>query len=101
MSEIHPDILKGADEFGDWDEHIRSCDAVNGMTDEEKEKSRQAFQSLRRVLGEGFLRRAIIKGHPIVWPLLNIVRQTRLWFIELAEALEELSGAEGFAKVFR
>jgi hypothetical protein len=101
MSRIHPDILKGAEEFGDWDELTRSCDAVSGMTDEEKEKTRKAFRYLRGVLGEKFLRSAFIKGHPIVGSVLNATRRDRLWFVELAEALEGLREEEGFPEVFR
>lgn len=101
MGNVHPQLLKGAEKLGDWDEHVLSCSDVNGMTDEEKERARQAFQYLRRVLGEGFLRRAIIKGHPISWPVINTTRWTRLWLIRLAETLDELSGADGFPGVFR
>jgi hypothetical protein len=101
MSKTRPDVLKAAEEFGNWDEHIRACDAVGGMTDDEKEKTRRALQYLRGELGEKFLRRAFIKGHPIVGPVLNATRRDRLWFVELAETLEELREAEGFPEVFR
>jgi hypothetical protein len=101
MGNINPQLLKGAEKLGNWDEHVLTCDAIKGMTDEEKERARQSFQYLRRVLGEGFLRRGVIKGHPIVWPVINTTRWTRLWLIRLAESLDELSGADGFARVFR
>jgi hypothetical protein len=99
MDDVLTHIQIGAKEFGDWDKLILSCDDVRGMTDEEKERARQEIGYLRQVLGEGFLRRAIVKGHPIYWPVINTTRSTRLWFISVAEALKELSGASGFRGV--
>jgi hypothetical protein len=94
-------MLRGVAEFGDWDKLILSCDDVRGMTDEEKERARQAIGYLRQILREGFLRRAIAKGHPIRGLVLNTTRSTRLWFIYMAEALKELSEADGFRRVFK
>lgn len=101
MDDVLTHIQMGAKEFGDWDKLILSCDDARGMTDEEKERARQEIGYLRQVLGEGFLRRAIAKGHPIRWPVINTTRSTRLWFINVAEALKELSGAGGFRGVFK
>lgn len=101
MDDVLTHIQMGAREFGDWDKLILSCDDTQGMTDEEREKAKQELGYLRQVLGEGFLRRAIAKGHPIYWPVINTTRSTRLWFINLAESLKELSGAGGFRGVFK
>lgn len=101
MDDVFTHIQMGAREFGDWDKLTLSCDDAQGMTDEEKERARQEIGYLRQVLGEGFLRRAIAKGHPIYWPVINTTRSTRLWFINLAESLKELSGAGGFRGVFK
>lgn len=101
MDDILTQIQRVAQEFGDWGKLILSCDDVRGMTDEEKERAKQEIRYLRQVLGEGFLRRAIAKGHPIYWPVINTTRSTRLWFISVAEALKELSGAGGFSGVFK
>ncbi len=101
MNDVLSHIRRGAEEFGDWDKLILSCNDVRGMTDEEKERTKQAVRYLRQVLGEGFLRRAIANGHPIHWPILNNTRSTRLWFIKVAEACKELSGADGFRGMFK
>lgn len=101
MNDVLSHIRRGAEAFGDWDKLILSCDDTRGLTDEEKERTVQAILYLRQVLGEGFLRRAIAKGHPIHWPILNTTRSTRLWFIKVAEAFKELSGVDGFRGVFK
>lgn len=101
MDDVLTHIQMGAEEFGDWDKLILSCDDAGGMTDEERGRAKQEIGYLRQVLGEGFLRRAVAKGHPIYWPVINTTRSTRLWFISVAEALKELSGAGGFRGVFR
>jgi hypothetical protein len=94
-------MLRMAEEFGDWDKLILSCDDARGMTDEEKGRAGLEIGYLRQVLGEGFLWRAIAKGHPIYWHVINTTRSSRLWFISVAEALKELSGAGGFRGVFK
>jgi len=101
MSEIPSEILKVAEEYGDWDRYILSCEAVVGITNEEKENAREALQNLRQILGENFLRKAILKGHPIKRIILNRALWTRLWLIKLADEFADLSAAEGFPEILR
>lgn len=102
MDDVLTNMLRGvAEEYGDWDKLILSCDDARGMTGEERARAEQEIRYLRQVLGESFLQRAIAKGHPIRWPVINTTRSTRLWFISVAEALKELSGAGGFRGVFK
>lgn len=101
MSELPPEILEAAKEYGDWGRYILSCEAVEGITDEEKERAREALQNLRQVLGETFLRKAILKRHPISRIILNNALWTRQWLIRLADEFAALSTAEGFSEILR
>ena len=101
MSELPSEIIEAAREYGDWDRYILSCDAVEGITDEGKERAREALHNLRQVLGETFLRKAILKGHPIRRIILNNALWTRHWLIRLADEFAALSTAEGFPKILR
>jgi hypothetical protein len=101
MSEIPSEIIEAAAEYGNWDRYIRSCEAVEGITNEDKERAREALHNLRQVLGETFLRKAILKGHPIRRIILNNALWTRLWLVRLADEFAELSTAEGFPEILR
>jgi hypothetical protein len=101
MSELPSEILEAAKEYGNWDRYILLCEAVEGITDEEKERAREALHNLRHVLGETFLRKAILKGHPIRRIILNNALWTRHWLIRLADEFDALSIAEGFSKILR
>jgi hypothetical protein len=84
-----------------WDPYILECDFIEGLTTEDRQRAKQALKYLRKVLGEGFLKRASEQGHPLLPLFINHAPWTRLKLIGLADALEKMRGAENFKTAFK
>ncbi|MCI0665334.1 MAG: hypothetical protein L0220_30095 [Acidobacteria bacterium] len=69
---------------------------IESLSDEEKRQAKRSLEYLSGILGEDFLTRAVNIGHPLKFPVMVATAWTRLWLIDLAEALAALSSAENF-----
>jgi len=92
-------MLRKPQDYRNWDKLIQHCDALDGLTDFEKEKAKRAFQFLRQELGENFLEDAFSSQHPICQYVINLAPWTRKWIIWLGEALRELRKHQNYSKL--
>jgi len=99
MSERTFEIFRTEEDRVNWDKYIEHVDVIEQLTDEEKERGKEAFLYLRQpeVLGEKFLGHAHATGHPLFRTFRNTVPWTRKWLTRFAEAMKSLQTADGFS----
>lgn len=97
------EIFKNEEDWADWDKYVQITDALPGLTDEQKERGRKAFEYLRKpeVLGENFLARN--NKHPLYDHFAGIAAWTRKikQLTRFAKAWEALREADGFSKAVK
>lgn len=93
------EILRTDEDRVSWDKYIEHVDVLDQLTSEQKERVKEAFQYLRQpdVLGERFLSRAHVKGHPLFEYFVNTSPWTRKWLTRFTAAMKSLRDAEGFS----
>jgi len=101
MSQNPHQVFKSVEDYGRWGPYISQCDLIEGLASDQRERAKRALEYLRVVLGEGFLKRAIARWHPLIGLFRNCAPWTRLKLIGLAEALEAMRGAENFKVVLK
>lgn len=99
MDERTFEIFRADENRVSWDKYIEHVDVIDQLTDEQKERAKEAFRYLRQpgVLGEMFLAHARDTGHPLFSYFTNTVPWTRKWLTRFAEGLKSLRDAEGFS----
>ena len=85
----HPqEIFTTIEDRWNWDKYIQQVDLIN-LSAVDREKAKDSFVYLRRVLGEEFLQRAYEEGNPMFsWYFLRGDVRARLSLIRLVEALK-------------
>ena len=92
-------VLEYPNDYQDWDKLAEHCQVVEGLTEFEKVKCRQAFELLKKELGETFLKEVSDTKHPIQGYVANTAPWTRRWFIWFAEAINDLRRHGNFDKL--
>src|SRR5262245_10723975 len=90
------EIFKEPKDYESWASYILQCDLIDTLSAEEKRRARQSLEYLREALGDDFLSRSINIRHPLAYPIMNATAWTRLWLIDLAEAIVALKLTENF-----
>lgn len=83
-------VLDYPADYQNWDKLGEHCQYLEGLSQLEKEKGRQAFEFLKKELGEGFLREIFGARHPLESYIANTAAWTRRWLIWFAEAINDL-----------
>ena len=85
-----------------WDAIIDNCDEIEGLDEKQKTLVKEAFSFLKNEFGENFLfnqgKEAI---HPFFDLLINHVSSTRLWFVDLVEALQKVKTCENYNELLK
>lgn len=101
MSDNPHEIFRTQEDYWSWDKYIEQCELIN-LPDADKQRVEQALRRLRRVLGEGFLRRSHDRRSLLFfWYFTNTTARARLALIELAESLDVFRDAPGFRGVLK
>ncbi len=87
------------DDFRNWNKLIDYCDAINDLTEYEKERAKRAFTFLRHEFGDNFLNEAFDNKHPFCNYIVNLAPWTRKWIVWFADALKELKKHENYSKL--
>lgn len=85
--------------YSSWNFTIDHARIVDELTEEERKVSVKGIQSMRAVLGEDWLSRALRSRHPVIHYLLNQAPWTRVWLGEFGTQLEDLSKSAKFEKL--
>ena len=86
------EIFGGEEDFYNWEKYIEQCDLIE-LSDENQRRCRESYQYLRRLLGEGFLKRSREKRYPMFfWFFGNAAPRARLSMISFANSLKALEG---------
>ena len=85
-------LFRANDDYLVWENYIKRCDTLEGLTPLEKEAAKNSITYLSRIFGEGFLRRAYEhretkNPHPLVQTIVMQAAWSRLWLIRFAQAL--------------
>lgn len=84
-----------------WDKYIQQCDLID-LSDTDRQRAKDSLRYLRGVLGEGYLKRAALRGNPMFfWLFTNAASRARLSMIRFADALKNLEGAPGYQTILR
>ena len=99
-------LFRTSDDFLVWENYIKRCDTLDGLTPPEKEVAKHSLGYLSQVFGEHFLRRAYdqrerCNPHPLVQTIVMQAAWSRLWLIRFAQALQSLQMAPNFKGLLR
>jgi hypothetical protein len=98
MSDPHK-FFKTKEDYEQWEPYISQCDLIEGLSDDDKNRAKQAMDNLRPVLGENFLKRALREYHPLTQFFLQATSFRRVKLTGLSEAIEALKSAENFRRI--
>lgn len=91
------EIFETRDDHVSWDKYEKQIDLIEELTEEEKQRAKGGMRYLRALLGEDFLRRAVVEGNPIFsWFFSNAAPHARRSLIRLAEELRCFENAASF-----
>jgi len=95
------EMFKTSEDYERWEPYVLQCDEIDGLSDEQKGRAKQALEYLRSVLGENFVRQASRTRHPLIYLFLQATAWARVKLTGLAQALEALQGADNFRKILK
>jgi hypothetical protein len=116
VQSIMNNILRGKD-YEDWDKVIAHCDSLEDLSQDERNKAKDAIQFLKEELGNNFLQKASKEKHPMfstsnskdIWftgtkysyigTIRNIAPWTRKWITWLATAMKELKYQNNYSSL--
>ncbi len=87
--------------FCNWDSQIRFSIEMEELSESDSGKAVEAFNYLRKYLGEDFPMNALLTDHPICDYFINRVPWTRRWFSWLVECVQKLQDGDNFSKILR
>lgn len=86
-------------DYTKWNNFVAQVDDIN-ISEEDKQRARNAFRYLERRLGKHFLSETIQSGHPLLSSyLINSANLARIQLIDFAESLQALEKSQNFHTV--
>jgi len=89
------------EELMSWDHFIKVTDFIEGLSIEEKELAKEAYRSLKNILGEDFLKDMMYRNHPLLMKISNRIPNARKWVIQFANTLEKIKTSPKFPKLIQ
>jgi len=94
-------IFVTVEDYWNWDKYIEQIDLID-LSATDRRRARDSITYLRRVLAEGFLKRAIREANPIYrWYFAMATPQARKSLIRFVEGLRDLEGSVNFRSALR
>lgn len=95
------ELFKTLEDHWNWDLYVQQCDRIK-LTDDQRQRSKDSFRYLEKILGTGFLRRAFNERHPIfTWYFCNSAPPARLSLIRFVESLRAFETAPKFNAIIK